>query len=270
MTLSHEAHRTPDEGRCAMEWIAHLSGQQHTDSPAGVSPMLVQFCVALNDALPEDQRQRLRPYLARTIGTAGDGLDESRRWLCADWVSREYLPTWLETVPALTADAAALRSLHPLLAGQDIARAMTTLMPARDRAVAAWETTWDGAWDNAWIAARDAARAALRVAASDAARDAVNTLSFALAWEAVSDAGKAAGRVAAWVAARDAAWGVAWDVVPEAVTAAAREALASTTQALVDSVLGAGGLLDRLLPTEQLVSVSVGPAVASAWATGLV
>jgi hypothetical protein len=72
-TLSHGTHATAQDGRCAMEWVSHLAGEPHTDTPACVSPVLRAFCVALNDGLADGPRQRLRPYLARTIGTAGDG-----------------------------------------------------------------------------------------------------------------------------------------------------------------------------------------------------
>jgi hypothetical protein len=114
-TLDSGKHRTPEDGKCAMEWVAYLAGEPHTDQPVCVSAMLKPFCISLNDNLPDDQRQRLRPYLARTIGTVGDGLDSKRRWMCADWLIREYTPAFLSLVPALQADADALRSLPVIL-----------------------------------------------------------------------------------------------------------------------------------------------------------
>src|ERR1700733_15836705 len=94
--LAYGTHATPDDGRCAMEWVSHLAGEPHSDQPACVSPVLRAFCTTLNDNLEDGPRQRLRPYLTRTIGTADDGLDEARSWQAMDWLIRVYSPTWLE------------------------------------------------------------------------------------------------------------------------------------------------------------------------------
>lgn len=94
--LSQGKHDGPDDGRCAMEWVSYLAGEPHSDSPACVSTVLKTFCVTLNDHLPFDQRQRIRPYLARTIGTANDGLDEWRQWMCTDWLVRVAAPVFLD------------------------------------------------------------------------------------------------------------------------------------------------------------------------------
>lgn len=74
--LTKGSHKTRAEGLCAMEWTAYLAGEDHTDQPQCVSPILRSFCIELNDCWDDDMRQRLRPYLARCIGTAEDGRDE--------------------------------------------------------------------------------------------------------------------------------------------------------------------------------------------------
>jgi hypothetical protein len=94
--LDKGPHASREAGMCAMEWVAYLANEPHTDQPACVSPVLKSFCIAFNDALPDDRRQRLRPYLTRCIGTAGDGLDERRAWMCTDWLVTEYAPAWLD------------------------------------------------------------------------------------------------------------------------------------------------------------------------------
>ena len=91
-------HRRPGGARCAMEWVAHLAGEAHSDTPATVSPVLAAFARSRNDALDDSRRQRLRPYLARMIGTADDGLDERRAWLCVDWLVRTCVPALLESL----------------------------------------------------------------------------------------------------------------------------------------------------------------------------
>ena len=90
--LAYGTHLTPAEGRCAMEWVSYLAGEPHGDQPMCVSPVLRTYCTSLNDSLDDKPRQRLRPYLARTIGSANDGLDQARAWMALDWLIRTYAP----------------------------------------------------------------------------------------------------------------------------------------------------------------------------------
>ena len=232
-TIAKGSHSTPQEGRCAMEWVAYLAGEPHSDAPVCVSPLLRQFGIALNDQWGDEQRQKLRPYLARCIGTAGDGRDVERSWLAWDWLLREFVPSFMELTPALIVHAERLRALPPCLAVEGMDEAMRVLGEARKTSAAAgaaWEAAWAAAGAAAWSAAgaaRAAAGDAARAAAGDAARDA--------AW-AARDAAWAA-RAAAGGAARAAAW------------EAARGALAPTVERLQASVLD---LFDRMLPTEVI------------------
>src|SRR4051794_11251757 len=90
--LSAGRHPRAEQGRCAMEWVAHLAGEAHSDRPECVTPVVGAFARSWNDALDETTRQRLRPYLGRMIGTAGDGLDDARAWRCTDWLRRPRAP----------------------------------------------------------------------------------------------------------------------------------------------------------------------------------
>jgi hypothetical protein len=193
--LAYGTHATPEDGRCAMEWVAHLAGEPHGDQPVCVSPVLRAFCIALNDGLEDAPRQGLRLYLPRTIGTAGDGLDERRAWMAMDWLIRVYTPTWLSAA-SLAEAASQLRALAPVEGADQLAEALEALRLARQQArncvvkgPAGWlapgmvarstarETAWATAAAAAWAAARagvgeitgDRARAAARAAAGDAA-----------------------------------------------------------------------------------------------------
>ena len=186
-------HRRPGGGRCAMEWVAHLAGEPHTDAPATVSRVLAAFTRTRNDALDDSARQRLRPYLARTIGTAGDGLDETRAWLCTDWLARVCVPALLE---------------HAGLA-----------MGTPDRVIDAASARAAEAWLTSAARAAAQARRTRRVAsAADGARHATRALTRAAGWEAARAAVRAAEpcpdrmRVVdlACQTARDAAWAAAW------------------------------------------------------------
>jgi hypothetical protein len=232
-TLHKGAHNASDGQRCAMEWVAYLAGEEHSDHPMCVSPVLGSFGRSWNDALDNETRQKLRPYLARMIGTAGDGRDEERAWLCTDWLVRVCAPAFMELTPALRESAAVLRQLSPVLSAESARRVSTEIMRARDESYAAGAAARDAAWDAAW----DAAGAAARDAARDAAWDAAG----AAARDAARAAARDAARDAAWDAARAAAWAAAWG--------AARDALAPTVRELQASAFD---LLDRMLPTVPL------------------
>jgi hypothetical protein len=122
-TLSRGAHPSADDGRCAMEWVAYLAGERHSDEPRCVCRALRQFTVRLNDSMPDDVRQKLRPYLARMIGSADDRLAPSRSWRMVDWAAREVVPLTLETVGRgdLSAELRALRPVRHYPSAQQAA-----------------------------------------------------------------------------------------------------------------------------------------------------
>ncbi|MGZ4192978.1 MAG: hypothetical protein ACXVRW_11045 [Solirubrobacteraceae bacterium] len=217
-TLAYGTHASAQDGRCAMEWVSYLAGEPHSDQPACVSPVLRAMCIALNDGLDQEPRQRLRPYLTRTIGTADDGLDATRGWMAMDWLTRVYTPAWLR-LAGLADSAERLEGAAEVADTGSLRQALDRLEDARR------EAAWACAGAAAWAAARigigdivgDRARAAARAAAGDAAAIAVR------------HSREAARRT--WA------------------RSAAQAALEPTLEMLADSALA---LLDRMLPTEQL------------------
>src|SRR5690349_5040779 len=149
--LSKGSHKTAEAGRCAMEWVAYIAGEPHTDQPVCVSPVLRSFGISLNDNWDDEQRQKLRPYLARCIGTAGDGRDQERGWLAMDWLIREFTPAFLELVPAKYGDSATyaekLRACGPVLSVHALDEAMITLKEAQRASNAAGAAAYDAAYD---------------------------------------------------------------------------------------------------------------------------
>ncbi len=247
--LAFGTHATPEDGRCAMEWVSHLAGEPHSDQPACVSPVLRAFCTSLNDTLADAPRQRLRPYLARTIGSADDGLDPARSWLALDWLIRTYAPTWLRAA-GLTAPARQLAGLPAIVEARDLHAALVPLGLARREARAAWSATSGTsravAWapwvlsaravarEAAWASAGAAAWAAARVAVGEIAGDRARADAREIAGDAAAMIGREARGVAGRAAAREAV----------------RKALAPTLKELQGSAFA---LLDRMLPTEPVV-----------------
>ena len=163
LVLDGGAHDSVDKGFCAMELVSWLADEPFSDHPKCVSPVLGQFLRQWNDALDDAGRQKLKPYLSRTIGTAYDGRDEERAWLCTDWLVRVCAPAWLE-LAGVKESAAALRALPPILSTAAAKEAQPTIDAGRAAGAAAWAAAWDAAgdaagdaaWDAAWDAAGDA------------------------------------------------------------------------------------------------------------------
>jgi hypothetical protein len=275
-TLAYGTHATPQDGRCAMEWVSYLAGEPHGDEPVCVSPVLRALCIALNDGLGDDPRQRLRPYLARTIGTSGDGLDPARAWMAMDWLIRTYTPAWLRLAD-LRDEAQALAELAPVIDERSLQDALALLEHARRRARAARAQAFreagpsraprTGAWANAlaagvagreaaWSCAGAAAWAAARIAVGDMAGDRAR----AAARAAAGDAAAIAGRVGSG-SGRAADGGSR-----EQARSAARDTLAPTLAALAESAIE---LLDRMLPTESLTLSAPGPIPEAVFTTSV-
>ncbi len=167
MTLHSGSHPDRTNGLCAMEVVAWVAGEPHTDQPLCACPVIGAFVRSWNDAIPDDETRTrlLKPLLSRLVNTKSTAAVEQRRAdLALDWLVRVQTPAWLDLVQ-LTAEATALRALQPLLNRVAIIGSQAVLNTARDRAAAARAA----AWDAASAAARDAASAATRAAARAAA-----------------------------------------------------------------------------------------------------
>jgi hypothetical protein len=96
LTLTHGGHSARDQGVCLMEAVAWAAGEPHSDHPRCVSPVLTSMGMRLNDNLDDTERQQLKPYIFKVIGTRGDGKDPARRRMARDWLMTSALPEWLE------------------------------------------------------------------------------------------------------------------------------------------------------------------------------
>jgi hypothetical protein len=246
-TLAYGTHATPEDGRCAMEWVSFIAGEPHSDDPSCVSPVLRAYCTTLNDSLEDAPRQRLRAYLARTIGTATDQLDGVRSWMAMDWLIRSYAPTWLAAA-GLRTTADTLARLPAVEDSPTLRRALGALRQTRHDTRRARATALGTTRPTMW-----SPRAAARAAAREAA------------WSSAGAAAWAAARVKVGDMAGDRARALARDIAADAATIiartprtavgrasardAARAALAPTLTATERSALA---LLDRMLPTVAL------------------
>src|SRR5215207_8200100 len=111
--LQYGSHSSYEEGVCAMEYVAWLAGEDITAAPQCASQVLCVYTLNLNDRWNDDQRQKLKPFLPRMVGTAGDGQDEARSYLALDWLIRSFTPAWLD-LAGLSDEAQSLRDLRQI------------------------------------------------------------------------------------------------------------------------------------------------------------
>ena len=182
--LRSGSHGSVEEGMCAMEAVAFVAGEAHTDTPACACPVIAAFMRSWNDGLPDDARRDLylKRFIPRLVGSRDSlAVAERRSYLALDWLIRVYTPAWLDLVEATKPHASALRALGEIVnmasaeAAGPVVRAAGAAARAAARA-AAGDASGDAAWDAAWAAAWDAARDAARAAAWDALRPTVETL----------------------------------------------------------------------------------------------
>ena len=138
--LDRGGHDTRDQGVCLLEAISWFAGEEHTDHPPCVSPVLGTFGRSWNDALDDQTRQRLIPFIPRMVGTASDGADEARAWILTDWLVRVCAPAFLRTA-GLTEQAQQLEGAPPITGSKSAA----SLQGALDMAAAAAMAAWDAA-----------------------------------------------------------------------------------------------------------------------------
>lgn len=181
--LDKGEHSTFEDGHCAMEVVAWLAGEGHTDAPQCASRVLRNMTIGLNDTWDTDERQKLAPFLPRMVGTGDDGLDEARSYLALDWMIRTYTPAWLD-LAGHTKEAQELRDLRRIVDLATAEAAGPVVKAGNEVASAAESAAWSAArsaarsaaWSAAWSAAESAARSAAWSAADQVLAPTVETL----------------------------------------------------------------------------------------------
>lgn len=67
--LTRGSHRSPDDGVCVMELASMLAGEDFSDHPHSVCPVIGGFLRTYNDSVDDDRRQDLYRYAAKVVGT---------------------------------------------------------------------------------------------------------------------------------------------------------------------------------------------------------
>ena len=59
-----------EQGVCLLEAVSYIAGEEFSDHPQCVSPVLGAYGRRLNDWLADEDRQKLKPFIPQMIGTA--------------------------------------------------------------------------------------------------------------------------------------------------------------------------------------------------------
>lgn len=119
---------------CVMQAVAYVAGEPWSDHPQCASEVLTAFCIRLNDRWGHEDRQLLKPFIPRLVGTrAPKAIEHKRRQMLLDFAFRRWLPIWLRKA-GLEEHAAKMEALK---IGATLTQAQrTAIYAARD---AAWK-----------------------------------------------------------------------------------------------------------------------------------
>src|SRR4029079_16155458 len=75
------------QGACVVELSSLVALEPFSHRPRCVCPVVAAFLRGWNDRAAYSDRQRLRPYALRIVGSrAADAITRERRDLCLEWV----------------------------------------------------------------------------------------------------------------------------------------------------------------------------------------
>jgi hypothetical protein len=81
--LAPGSHSSPREGVCVVELASLLAGEKFSDHPRCVCVVIAGFLRSLNDRVAHADRQRLRPYAGRAVGSrSARQISRQRRDAC--------------------------------------------------------------------------------------------------------------------------------------------------------------------------------------------
>jgi len=117
IVLKMYSHASREEGMCAMEAAAYVAGEEHSDRPRCVCPIISTFIRNWNDGIADDETRTsiLSPLLPKVINTRSTAeVERARSYMALDWLVRESASAWLDTA-GLSEHAAALRALSAIV-----------------------------------------------------------------------------------------------------------------------------------------------------------
>lgn len=108
--LTRGSHRSPTDGVCVMELASMLAGEDFSDHPRAVCPVIGGFLRTYNDSVDDDRRQDLYRYAAKVVGTRGSRqVQRARARMCRRFTAAGRRP-WPLLSGRLSTERAATRA----------------------------------------------------------------------------------------------------------------------------------------------------------------
>src|SRR5574341_2000998 len=79
LTLMSGPHKEQQKLYCVMEAVAYIAGEPHSDSPACSCPALAAWLRRANDSMSNEDRQLLKPFIRKMVGSRASKEVEMRR-----------------------------------------------------------------------------------------------------------------------------------------------------------------------------------------------
>jgi hypothetical protein len=90
LRLEPGSHRSPRDGVCLLELTSILAEEEFSDRPRCVCKVIAAFLRSWNDRSSHAERQRLRPYATRVIGSRSRrSVTRRRRDICLIWAGAD-------------------------------------------------------------------------------------------------------------------------------------------------------------------------------------
>ena len=153
LVLEAGRHSRAEVGMSVLEAVTVVSNEKFSDRPRTVSKVIEAFLRAWNDALEDEQRQDLKPYIHKVINSVlTDDVEEHRAWQATDWLVRVQATTWLKAA-GLDELAQEIASSEPIWGPEEARKTQklidTALEQVHHEATAGAEA-WTKAGEEAW------------------------------------------------------------------------------------------------------------------------
>lgn len=86
LSLSSGPHKNPEDGTCLMEAASILMGEDFSDNPSCVDPLIRYVGMALNDSFQDKDRDELVPFIFRVVGTKNNEYCHDRIKIVEKWI----------------------------------------------------------------------------------------------------------------------------------------------------------------------------------------
>jgi hypothetical protein len=227
--LSAGSHADGEDEFCVMEAASYVGGEDWSDVPSSVSPVIAALLRTLNDAMDDGDRQLLRHLISMLPGTRGDDeLEAARSWIVMDWHCRRWPSIWLRWAGHLE-EADALTWVAEITDSARLRAAVPALGRARAAAATMRVATTHASLEEGLDAAIAAAQANPAEAAIVAARAAIQSDGGGFAMRAAQKQVPAA---AHWTAKRRGRWGDACNAAAYGMSVAAGTSQIAAVRAL--------------------------------------